>query len=272
MPAIKPKKMLQSGYTSSSRLDPRKRKRGSGWNLDWAQCLNRRLTGCCSLETEPERHWRWCCEHQNLQRKKGNITRIVRYAVFFLRKRFWTQSHTETHCVFSALFAVCWSDWAELSWRCSWSSWAWKLSLDWALLWRPQPLRREFQNWMSLPGQVIARSIGDVIQTHVVPVLLGSHRKLFPPFHQEDAGVADFSRSRFAQSAKHLQFVKNVQRLTKKIPCVHMWLLPKTAPEVLLIALAVSETGAGGLGPTDAAAVQAPVHFWLVKAKHLHGK
>lgn len=51
-----------------------------------------------------------------------------------------------------------------------------------------------------------------------------------------------------------------------------MWLLPKTAPEVLLIALAVSETRAGGLGPTDAAAVQAPVHFWLVKAKHLHGK
>lgn len=77
----------------------------------------------------------------------------------------------------------------------------------------------------------------------MVPVLLGSHWKLFPPFHQEDAGVADFSRSRFAQS--------------------------KTAPEVLLIALAVSETGAGGLGPTDAAAVQAPVHFWLVKAKHL---
>lgn len=48
-------------------------------------------------------------------------------------------------------------------------------------------------------------------------------------------------------------------------------LLPKAAPEVFLVPLAVRETGAGGLGPTDAAAVQAPVHFWLVKAKHLHG-
>lgn len=57
--------------------------------------------------------------------------------------------------------------------------------------------------------------------------------------------------------------------------CSQTWrvrprLLPKTAPEVFLIALAVGEAGAGGLGPTDAAAVQAPVHFWLVKAKHLH--
>lgn len=50
----------------------------------------------------------------------------------------------------------------------------------------------------------------------------------------------------------------------------HMGLLPKTAPEVFLIPLTVRETGAGGLGPTDAAAIQAPVHFWLVKAKHLH--
>lgn len=58
----------------------------------------------------------------------------------------------------------------------------------------------------------------------------------------------------------------------KKIPCAHMWLLPKAASEVLLIALAVCETGAGGLGPTDAAAIQAPIHFWLVKAKHLRMK
>lgn len=106
MPAIKPKKMLQSGYTSSSRLDPRKRKRGSGWNLDWAQCLNRRLTGCCSLETEPERHWRWCCEHQNLQRKKGNITRIVRYAVFFKEEILNSKSHRNPLCLFSSFCSL----------------------------------------------------------------------------------------------------------------------------------------------------------------------
>lgn len=75
--------------------------------------------------------------------------------------------------------------------------------------------------------------------------------------------------------ARQLQFVRNGLR-EKNIPSraqrVHMWLLPKTAPEVLLITLAVRETGAGGLGPADAAAVQAPVHFWLMKAKHLRGK
>lgn len=69
---------------------------------------------------------------------------------------------------------------------------------------------------MSATVQVIAPSIGDVIQTHVVPVLLGSHRKLLPSFHQEDAGVAYFSRSRFAQSAKRSQFLSHVRRKTKK--------------------------------------------------------
>lgn len=100
--------MLQSGYTSSSRLDPKKRKRGSGWNLDWAQCLNRRLTGCCSLETELERHWRWCCEHQNLQRKMGNNTRIVRHAVFFFFKEdiLNSKSHRNPLCLFSSFCSL----------------------------------------------------------------------------------------------------------------------------------------------------------------------
>lgn len=35
----------------------------------------------------------------------------------------------------------------------------------------------------------------------MVPVLLGSHGKLFPPLHQEDAGVADLSGARLAQPA-----------------------------------------------------------------------
>ena len=36
-----------------------------------------------------------------------------------------------------------------------------------------------------------------------------------------------------------------------------------------LVALAVGEARAGGLGPADAAALQAPVHLGLVEAEHL---
>lgn len=49
-----------------------------------------------------------------------------------------------------------------------------------------------------------------------------------------------------------------------------VYLLPKATPEVFLIALAVCETRAWRLCTADAAAVQTPVHFRLVKAKHLH--
>lgn len=73
--------------------------------------------------------------------------------------------------------------------------------------------------------QVNAHYISNVIQTHMVPVLLGSHRKLFPSFHQEDTGITDFSRSRFTQSARQLQFVRHGLR-EKNIPSlaqrVHM--------------------------------------------------
>lgn len=48
-----------------------------------------------------------------------------------------------------------------------------------------------------------------------------------------------------------------------------MCLLPKAGPEVLLVPLAVREAGAGRLCAADAASVQTPVHFGLVKAKHL---
>ena len=51
-----------------------------------------------------------------------------------------------------------------------------------------------------------------------------------------------------------------------------MCILPETAPEVFLVPLAVRETGAGRLGTADAAAVQTPIHFGLVKAKHLHAE
>lgn len=49
---------------------------------------------------------------------------------------------------------------------------------------------------------------------------------------------------------------------------------PEAALEVCLIAFAVSEAGAGGLGPADAAALDTPVHLWLMEAKHLqqHGR
>lgn len=82
------------------------RKQGNGWILGWAQCQSHRLTGCCNWETEPERHWRWCCEHLN--------------------------------CFFSAPSAACWSGSVVLSWRWTWSSWAWMLSLGWDLLWHQQ--------------------------------------------------------------------------------------------------------------------------------------
>lgn len=44
---------------------------------------------------------------------------------------------------------------------------------------------------------------------------------------------------------------------------------PEAALEVSLVAFAVSEARAGRLGSADAAAVYAPVHLWLVEAKHL---
>lgn len=44
---------------------------------------------------------------------------------------------------------------------------------------------------------------------------------------------------------------------------------PKAALKVLLVTLAVSEARAGGFGPADTAAIQASVHFRLMKAKHL---
>ncbi len=44
---------------------------------------------------------------------------------------------------------------------------------------------------------------------------------------------------------------------------------PEAALEVGLVAVAVSEAGTGRLGSADAAAVYAPVHLWLVEAKHL---
>lgn len=55
-------------------------------------------------------------------------------------------------------------------------------------------------------------------------------------------------------------------------PRVQHGLLPKTAPEVFLIPLAVRETRAGRLCSADAAAIQTPVHLWLMKAKHLHAE
>lgn len=44
---------------------------------------------------------------------------------------------------------------------------------------------------------------------------------------------------------------------------------PEAALEVCLVAFAVSEAGAGLLGSADAAALYAPVHLWLMEAKHL---
>lgn len=44
---------------------------------------------------------------------------------------------------------------------------------------------------------------------------------------------------------------------------------PEAVLEVALVAAAVGEAGAGRLGSADAAAVQAAVQFWLMKAKHL---
>lgn len=63
---------------------------------------------------------------------------------------------------------------------------------------------------------------------------------------------------------------KNVSLHTP--PRVQHGLLPETAPEVFLIPLAVRETRAGRLRSADAAAVQTPVHLWLMKAKHLRAK
>lgn len=46
--------------------------------------------------------------------------------------------------------------------------------------------------------------------------------------------------------------------------------LPETHPEGLLIATAVCEARAGGLGLADATAVVTPVDLRFVKAKHDH--
>lgn len=61
-----------------------------------------------------------------------------------------------------------------------------------------------------------------------------------------------------------------VPRVFHASPCgLH---LPETAPEIFLVTLAVREARAGRLCAADAAAVQTPVHFWLVEAKHLRVK
>lgn len=62
------------------------------------------------------------------------------------------------------------------------------------------------------------------------------------------------------------------KKMSLQTPRVQLWLLPKTAPEVFLIPLAVCKTRAWRLCSADAAAVQTPVHFWLMKAKHLCAK
>ena len=119
----------------------------------------------------------------------------------------------------------------------------------------------------------------------MVPVLLGSHRKFFPSLDEENTGIADLSRSGFTQPAKQSQFVRrHTEKPLKATRCAVeaaaqlfkprslRCVLPKTAPEVLLIALAVRETRAGRLCTADAAAIQTPVHFWLVKAEHLRAE
>lgn len=62
--------------------------------------------------------------------------------------------------------------------------------------------------------------------------------------------------------------------ISHQTPRVRLWLylLPKTAPEVFLIPLAVRETRAWWLCTADAASVQTPIHFRLMKAKHLCAK
>lgn len=49
----------------------------------------------------------------------------------------------------------------------------------------------------------------------------------------------------------------------------HFELSPKAALKVLLVTLAVCEARAGRFRPADTAAIQASVHFRLMKAKHL---
>ena len=53
------------------------------------------------------------------------------------------------------------------------------------------------------------------------------------------------------------------------IHCPRLMASPEAGLEVGLVALAVGEAGAGGLGPADAAALQAAVHLGLVEAEHL---
>lgn len=78
---------------------------------------------------------------------------------------------------------------------------------------------------------------------YVIPVLLGPCWEFFPSLHQEDAGVTDVTATHLNQ--------------------------PEAALEVHLVAFAVGEAGAGGLGSADAAAVDAPVHLRLVEVEHL---
>lgn len=60
--------------------------------------------------------------------------------------------------------------------------------------------------------------------------------------------------------------------ISLQIPHAQVCLLPEAAPEVFLVSLAVRETRAWRLCAADTAAVQAPVHFRLMKAKHLRAK
>lgn len=132
-------------------------------------------------------------------------------------------------------------------------------------------------NWMSTPIKVIAQPL----YLHCHPNSHGSSSSWFPQvaFSIVSPGARRhyiFLLIAFRSVCKTITVCEERTQRKKNVslqtPRVHPWLLPKTAPEVFLITLAVRETRAWGLRPTDAAAVQTPVHFWLMKAKHLRTK
>lgn len=132
------------------------------------------------------------------------------------------------------------------------------------------------------------------MRPYVIPVLLGSGWKFFPPLDQKDTGITDVSRTDLTQTAgtervttaKHSANDRQAQESVRDINIILSSLSYKSGPEesaadspeaaleVCLIAFAVSEAGAGGLGPADAAALNTPVHLRLMEAKHLqqHGQ
>lgn len=81
--------------TSSSMLGPEMRKQGSGWIPGWAPCLSRHLTGCCSWETEPERHWRWCCGRLNLVGKTKQTLKAYDSGWCDINPVFWNKWQCE---------------------------------------------------------------------------------------------------------------------------------------------------------------------------------